>query len=109
MEGELHVSCVKGGRWRKHGGISEREKPEQFRPGVYKHYKGGLYVAIMLVAHHETRREMVAYVSLEHGSINVRPFASNIDDPVDPDAWNDWVIYEGERVRRFTYVGPASE
>lgn len=45
-----------------------------FVPGLYRHYKGGLYRAISLVAHHETREPWVLYLSLKQGSMNVRPY-----------------------------------
>lgn len=60
--------------------------PKDFKPGVYKHYKGDLYRALMLVHHHETRDFMVVYVSLGHGSVNVREYATP-----GRDSWTDVV------------------
>jgi hypothetical protein len=74
-----------------------------FRPGKYRHYKGGLYTAIVLVTHHDTRTPMVLYMSHETGTLTVRPLRKMAHDA---DAWNDWVEYEGRRVRRFAYLGP---
>lgn len=90
---------------------------EGFRPGLYQHYKGGRYRALMLVNHHDTREPMVVYVSLSHGTMNVREYrrrASERDGSVDMsvDAWTDMVRPEGSfrdepaLVPRFKYIGP---
>jgi hypothetical protein len=84
-----------------------KEEIAEFEPGLYRHYKGGLYSALGLIIHHETRLPMVRYVSHTYGGENVRPL---IGWPGDPDGWNDWVDAkpEGdgfERVRRFAFVG----
>ena len=75
---------------------------ELFKPGLYRHYKGGLYTAVCLVTHHETRRPMVLYVSHTYGGTNVRPLAGW---PGDQDAWLGYVRHEGDLVARFTFVG----
>ena len=75
---------------------------ESFRIGNYKHYKGDLYTALMLVTHHETRQPMVLYVSHKTGELNVRPLKPM---PGDPDGWDDWVQHDGNEVRRFSYLG----
>jgi len=77
-----------------------------FHPGLYRHYKGGLYVALGLVMHHEKRMPMVHYVSREHGSSNVRPL---VGWPGDPDGFNDLVEVGGVNVARFTFVGEAND
>lgn len=59
-----------------------------FKPGLYRHYHGGLYRAVGLVAHHETREPWVVYVSLQHGSMNIRPLKPTKGDP---DGWDDVV------------------
>lgn len=45
------------------------------KPGLYKHYKGGLY-RVLFTAWESTngrpREEVVVYVSLEKGTVNVR-------------------------------------
>lgn len=73
-----------------------------FKLGVYRHYKGGMYTALMLVSHHDTRQDMVVYMSHEKHSINCRPL---VGWTTDPDGWNDIVEHEGRIVRRFEYVG----
>lgn len=74
-----------------------------FRPGIYRHYKGDFYMALCLVAHHETRRPMVLYFSFGKGVMNVRPLEGWEDDR---DGWNDEdvPIKGGGTVRRFTFV-----
>ncbi|AFV76843.1 Protein of unknown function (DUF1653) [Thermus oshimai JL-2] len=66
------------------------------RPGVYRHYKGGLYRVLFLARHSETEEEMVVYQALygEKGYW-VRPLALFLA-PV-------WV--EGRAVPRFQWVG----
>ncbi len=80
--------------------ISEEQAIREFKPGLYIHKKGGLYTALCLVTHHETRRPMVLYTSLNYGSINVRPL---IGWAGDEDGWVDVDGYTGER--RFTFLG----
>lgn len=84
---------------------------EQFKPGLYRHYKGGLYTAIALVTHHQTRKPMVLYVSHTYGGMNVRPLHGWEGDP---DGWVDEVdistldpdLPRHPCVLRFTYIGP---
>ncbi len=61
---------------------------ETFVPGIYRHYKGGLYNAIMLVTHHATKQKLVLYTSHTFGTVLVRPLCGYNGDE---DAWNDWV------------------
>jgi hypothetical protein len=104
-------------------GPSESEKDVQdvanFKFGIYEHYKGAKYTALMIVQHHDTRRPMVVYVSHERGSINCRPLRGWHRAPtasesmcVDIDGWLDEVdvhdpLKTGERVPRFRYIGPS--
>jgi uncharacterized protein DUF1653 len=74
----------------------------EFRPGLYKHYKGPLYYALGLVTHHDTRNPMVVYFSQEKEIVTVRPLrgweiASNPTSaaglPIaDTDGWLDRVV-----------------
>jgi hypothetical protein len=84
---------------------------EEFRPGKYRHYKGGEYVALHLVTHHESGDKFVVYVSCTHGSLHLREFRK-----VGADSWTDEVqiavnCVTGETttgfVPRFQYMGPA--
>jgi len=84
---------------------------DEFTTGLYRHYKGGLYTAIALVTHHETRKPMVLYVSHTYGGMNVRPLYGWRGDP---DGWADLIDPSlldpdqprGHTMPRFTYVGP---
>jgi hypothetical protein len=74
-----------------------------FKPGLYKHYKGGLYTAICLGTHHETRQPVVIYISHTYGGLNVRPLHGWLGDV---DGWDDIIkISDNEAVRRFQFVG----
>lgn len=78
-----------------------------FKPGLYEHYKGGLYVALGLVTHHHTRKPMVVYVSCKYGTTNVRPLEGWDRDE---DGWTDITVNDaGDEVPRFKYVGPPIE
>jgi hypothetical protein len=88
----LHALLPKGVPWVAAKSTSFQRAQEgstmsDFKPGVYEHYKGGLYRALFLVEHHETRQPMVVYVSLLHGTVNVRPLHQNAVQH-DPDGWN---------------------
>ena len=44
-----------------------------FKPGIYKHFKGGLYEALFLAKNSENfEEEFVVYKSLENGDIWIR-------------------------------------
>jgi hypothetical protein len=73
-----------------------------FKPGLYRHYKGGLYTALQLVAHHETRKPMVLYVSHTYGGVSVRPLVGWRGDK---DGWSDLVQHKGGYTTRFVFVG----
>jgi hypothetical protein len=83
------------------------EAQADFKPGLYRHYKGGYYVATGLVTHHATRMPMVLYTSCFRGTFNVRPLEgwAQYDGVSDKDGWNDMVDSGfGNQVRRFTFV-----
>ncbi|MCF0117200.1 MAG: DUF1653 domain-containing protein [Bacilli bacterium] len=64
--------------------------------GIYKHYKGNYYEVIGLAKHSETLEQMVVYKALygDYGTW-VRPAYM----------WNEEVIVNGQKVKRFTKVG----
>jgi len=81
--------------------MTPRERIEahlRFRPGLYNHKRtGNLYRALFLAAMHDTREPMVVYISLSHGSLNVRPLkgeeGEGWDDPVGTRASPDGVTF----------------
>lgn len=90
---------------------TESEAAAEFVPGLYRHYKGGLYTALAIVTHHETRRPMVLYVSLHYGAVQVRPLVGWAGDA---DGWLDEILVASPTrecesammtVARFEYVG----
>ena len=66
------------------------------KPGRYRHFKGNEYRVLYLARHSETLEPMVVYQALygERG-IWVRPAGM----------WNETVERDGQRYRRFTYLG----
>lgn len=71
---------------------------QAFRPGIYRHYKGGLYQALQVARHSEDpAQEFVVYTSLEQGGTWVRPLAMFLEE-----------VTVGEyRGPRFAWVGEA--
>jgi hypothetical protein len=88
--------------------VIEKKAISEFRPGLYRHYKGGYYTAICLVRHHEKRYMMVLYVSHTYGGLNARPL---VGYPGDYDGWNDIVEVNGVEYQRFAFIGelPSKE
>jgi hypothetical protein len=70
------------------------------KPGKYRHYKGPLYEVIDIAKHSETEEELVVYRTLYGDfSLWVRPL----------DMFTQEIEYEGNMVKRFTYVGEMDE
>lgn len=70
----------------------------KIQPGVYQHYKGGMYRVHGLVKHHETLEDLVLYETLYENPLSrfwIRPV----------DVFLEEIDREGERVPRFRYVG----
>lgn len=69
---------------------------DAFKPGKYRHFKGGEYEFLYVAKHSETLEDMVVYRALygEYG-VWVRPASM----------WNEVVERDGKRVQRFTYIG----
>ena len=71
---------------------------EEFRPGIYRHFKGNEYELLYVARHSETLEPMVVYRALygEQG-IWVRPAAM----------WNERVERDGYAGPRFSFVREA--
>ena len=78
--------------------LSDMEIPAlkyNFKPGIYKHYKGKLYRLIAVGRHSETLEEMVLYQTLYGDQAYwVRP----------AQMWDEMVEYGGCAVKRFEWV-----
>lgn len=70
------------------------------KKGVYRHFKGNLYLLLDIARHSETLEEMVVYRALygERG-VWVRPLSM----------WSETVRVEGRPVARFTYIAEKEE
>ncbi len=69
-------------------------------PGLYRHFKGGLYRVEGVARHSETLEEMVVYRALYgEGGLWVRPAAM----------WNETVTHEGVLQPRFAPVKEGEE
>jgi len=66
------------------------------KPGIYEHYKGGLYEVIGTALHSETLEEMVVYKHVygNDQGLWVRPVSM----------WNELVEKDGVTVIRFRWV-----
>lgn len=49
--------------------------PFTIQPGLYRHYKGGLYTVLHTARHSETEEWLVVYRSEAHGTLWVRPLS----------------------------------
>lgn len=59
------------------------ELAKNFKPGIYKHFKGGIYDVLFVGRNSENRdEEFVVYRSLEKGHVLIRPikmFFENVE------------------------------
>lgn len=46
---------------------------KELKPGLYRHFKGGVYYAIGLVQHSESQEHLVIYLCVRSGKMWVRP------------------------------------
>ena len=64
-------------------------------PGLYRHYKGGLYDVVEVATHTETEERLVIYRDRKKGRLWARPLAM----------WLEEVEVDGVRVPRFAPAG----
>jgi len=69
-----------------------------FRPGVYRHYKGNHYLALGLAREDETEEIVVVYTRL-YARAGLPMSTRRLR------VWNESVIVEGVAQPRFTWVG----
>lgn len=71
----------------------------EVKPGVYQHYKGGLYHVMYEVVHTETEERLIVYKKLDHivgkDEIFARPKKMFLEQ----------IKHEGRYVLRFEYRG----
>ena len=70
----------------------------KLKPGIYKHFKGGLYLVLSVGKHSETLEEYVVYISLyenETSQVWIRPIE---------DFMGEKELEDGTKVKRFTFV-----
>ncbi len=71
---------------------------DEIKPGKYRHFKGNEYEVLYMAKHSETMEDMVVYRALYgEGGVWVRPASM----------WNEIVERDGQKFRRFTYIGPS--
>jgi len=69
-------------------------------PGIYRHYKGGLYEVIGAAIHTETLEKLVIYRALYgEGKVWARPLSM----------WNEIIMVDGQPVARFSRVEEAEQ
>lgn len=74
----------------------------KLQAGIYKHYKGGLYMVLGVAQHSETQEKLVAYIQLsgaQGAKIWVRPYKMFFEE----------VIADGVMKPRFMYIGESVE
>jgi len=75
-----------------------KKQTQKFKPGVYKHFKGNLFLALFLSKHSETEEDLVVYVDLYDNNTSqiwLRP----IDNFLGYKEFED-----GTKVKRFEFV-----
>lgn len=74
---------------------------DNFKPGVYRHYKGAHYLAIGIAREDETNQPVVVYTRLyERDGL---PLSTRTLK-----AWNESVVVDEKSIKRFTYIGQTS-
>lgn len=77
----------------------------ELKAGVYKHYKGGLYLALGVARHSETNEKLVAYIPLsvkDGPRITVRPYNMFFEKVTVDAVVQPRFEYQGESVDKIT-------
>lgn len=74
-------------------------KPITITPGIYRHFKGGLYKVLGLTRHSETMEEFVIYQLLGRDETWIRPYEMFVEN----------ISLDGACKPRFTKVDDAVE
>ena len=76
------------------------EHEEIFKPGVYRHFKGGMYLALMLAKDFETEEDVVVYIPLyDNPESGTRAWTRGLDDFMGVK-----VMEDGTEVKRFEFI-----
>ena len=68
----------------------------EIKQGKYRHFKGNEYEVLYIAKNSETLEDMVVYRALYgEGEVWVRPASM----------WEERVLYQGETVLRFAFIG----
>lgn len=78
---------------------NETQTITYMKPGIYKHYKGNLYLVIGVGKDSESLQEFVIYKSLQDNEYWVRPLV----------IFKQTMFHQGKITPRFSFVGEASE
>lgn len=85
-----------------HTNVTLEQARSLFEPGIYRHYKGGLYIALALAANHENpQATSVVYRSCAYGEVYHRPLAEA------PSAWCDHVEWPSREDRGWPWGASA--
>ena len=75
-------------------------RPQKFKPGVYKHFKGGMYLALILAKDSETLEDLVVYIPLyDNPKSNTKSWVRPLDDFMGYKEFED-----GTKVKRFEFI-----
>jgi hypothetical protein len=73
---------------------------DKFKPGVYKHFKGGMYLALILAKDSENLEDVVVYIPLyDNQESNTKAWIRKLDDFMGYKEFED-----GTKVKRFEFV-----
>lgn len=75
-------------------------KPQKFKLGVYKHFKGGMYLALILAKDSETLEDLVVYIPLyDNPESDTKAWVRPLDDFMGYKELED-----GTKVKRFQFI-----
>jgi hypothetical protein len=78
--------------------MKKKNLAEEFRPGIYKHFKGGQDLALFTAKDSETLEDFVVYISL-YNNENSHTWIRSLKD------FNGYKKLEnGKKVKRFKFV-----
>lgn len=67
------------------------------KKGIYKHFRGNLYMVLDIARHSETEEEHVVYRAIKDDSLWIRPLSM----------FDEVIEHDGKTVKRFEFVEAA--